>query len=48
MLATGLSKRKISEFVQNDEVHAALMLGEPPCRPLRVSVSRRLTRSTTL
>jgi hypothetical protein len=30
MLATGLGKGQISEFVQDDEVHPGQMLGDPP------------------
>lgn len=46
-LAAGLGEGQISEFVQNNEVVPGCSASRP-CRPLRVSVSRRLTRSTTL
>jgi hypothetical protein len=54
-LAAGLGEGQIAEFVEDDEVHAGQMFGEPTqmfgeptLRLLRVSVSSRLTRSTTL
>ena len=33
---------------EDDAVHARQRVGEPAWRPLRISVSSRLTRSTTL
>lgn len=37
-----------SKFVENDEVHPRQMLGKSALVPLRILVSSRLTRSTTL
>ena len=47
-LAAGLSEGQVAEFVENDEVHAREIFGEPPCRLARASLSSRLTRSTTV
>lgn len=47
-LATGLGEGQISEFVQDDESIRDRCSASRPCRPQRVWISRRLTRSTTL
>ena len=47
-LAAGLSKREVAEFVENDEVYPGQMLSDATLPALRVSISSRLTRSTTL
>ena len=47
-LATELSKLHVAEYVEGDEVHPGQMFDDTPCRPLRVSISSRLARSTTL
>jgi hypothetical protein len=36
------------EFVENEEVHAREIFGQPPCRLARASFSNRFTRSTTV
>jgi hypothetical protein len=47
-LAAGLSERQVAEFFEDEEVQPGQMLGDATLPPLRVSVSSRLTRSTTL
>ncbi len=47
-LAAGLGEGEISEFVEDDEVHAGQIVGDRPWRPARGSASRRLARSTVV
>jgi hypothetical protein len=47
-LTTGLGEGKVAEFIENDEVQAAEVVGNAACRPARASASSLLTRSMTL
>ena len=47
-LTAGLSEREIAEFVEDKKSMRVRCSASRPWRPLRVSISSRLTRSTTL
>jgi hypothetical protein len=47
-LPAGLGEGQIAELVQHDKVESGQIIRMRPWRPARVSLSSRLTRSTTL
>jgi hypothetical protein len=47
-LASGLGEGQIADFIKDDEVETVKVTVVRPCFPLRVCVSKQLTRSTTL
>jgi hypothetical protein len=47
-LSASLGEGEIAEFIEHGEVEPGKMIGNASLLPTRCSVSRRLTRSTTL